>query len=628
MQQPEVGTTGIMAPMFTHRFPAPGVLLLVALAAGCAAPGPRAPSEPTEPAALASAGRHVEAAEAWLARARANPDRAFDARVNAAAQWLAAGRLAEARALIDELSPAAPDRAAEAELTLLRAELALALRDFETAERLLAGWDADVPPELRARFDGLRQRLAQSDPDSPRARVEALADALSDPAFEPQTALALLIELPTGTLATLADEFADRPALVPWLDLAGRVRPRLTDDPALRRVLADWRSRYGFEAGLVDPLHDWIRAWRETRPLPDSIAVLLPGDGALARVGGVLRDGLIDGWLDIAPGRRPALDFRYVADRPDAAARAWEQATAAGARFVIGPLPRDQVAAVIDAADASARTLLLNRPVDPAALPSRARPVAVLALPPEEEAELAALRALVREHERALVVAEDSDYGRRVADRFAETFTLGGGRVLERAAYARDTFDHTEVLAGLLDVDRSQARIDTLRALLDADFEAVPQRRTDFDLVFIAARGGDGLQLMPQLRFFGVESLPVYATSDIYPGGDVGSDLDGVQFPAPPWLLAEGEAAERRRRAEALYPALADAPTPSTLYALGRDAIALVPWFDALKRDPALYLAGNVGRLRLADGVLLERDLPWARVEAGQPVRYVPEAAD
>jgi hypothetical protein len=48
----------------------------------------------------------------------------------------------------------------------------------------------------------------------------------------------------------------------------------------------------------------------------------------------------------------------------------------------------------------------------------------------------------------------------------------------------------------------------------------------------------------------------------------------------------------------------------------------------AMKRDPALYLAGNVGRLRLADGVLLERDLPWAVVEDGRPVRFVPDADD
>jgi hypothetical protein len=340
----------------------------------------------------------------------------------------------------------------------------------------------------------------------------------------------------------------------------------------------------------------------------------------------MLRDGLLAEWWTLAPDRRPALDFRYVGDGEGDAARAWTEAVAAGAEFVIGPLARGQIAPVVERSDASTPTLLLNRPVEPAALPGRERPIAVLALPPEEEAELAAVRALVMDHDRALIVVEDSDYGRRVADSFRQTLTLGGGRVLAEVAYEPGGFDHTEVLSELLGVDRSEARIQALRQVLAADFEAVAGRRTDFDLVFLAARGGAGLQLMPQLRFLGVDSLPVYSTSDIFPGGDVGSDLEGVQFPAPPWLLADGKAAERRRQAEAWLPEIEGAPTLSTLHALGRDAMALVPWLGAMKRDPALYLAGNVGRLRLADGVTLERDLPWARVEQGRVVRAAPGA--
>jgi hypothetical protein len=605
-------------------------LLALVLAVGCAPTGPEVrPAEvDRDPAALADRGRHAEAAEAWLERARERPERAFRARVSAVEQWLAAGRTAEARALLERLRGAGPDAEAVFELDLLRAELALIERDFGTAERLLAGPRSRVPPALTSRFDALQQRLAAHNPDSPPARVEALADALGEPSFRPETALALLLDLPYAALERLGREFADRPALVPWLDLAARVRPKLTDDPALAAALGAWRDRYGFENGIETRLHEWIRAWRQTRPLPASIAVLLPGEGPLERVGRVLRDGLLAEWLTLVPERRPELDFRYVAEGEQAAARAWTDAVAAGSEFVIGPLTRAQVAPVIERSDGSTPTLLLNRPVDRAALPGRERPIAVLALPPEEEAELAAVQALVEGHARALIVTEGSDYGRRVAGRFAETFTLGGGRVLAEVDYESGAFDHTEPLSELLSVDRSEARIRALRDLLPVEFEAVAQRRTDFDVVFLAARRGAGLQLMPQLRFLGVESLPVYSTSDIYPGGDIGTDLDGVQFPAPPWLLAEGAAAERRRRAEAWLPQLVGDPTLSTLHALGRDAMALVAWMGAMKRDPALYLAGNVGRLRLADGVLLERDLPWAVVEDGRPVRFVPDADD
>ncbi|PKL95947.1 MAG: hypothetical protein CVV18_03575, partial [Gammaproteobacteria bacterium HGW-Gammaproteobacteria-8] len=149
--------------------------------------------------------------------------------------------------------------------------------------------------------------------------------------------------------------------------------------------------------------------------------------------------------------------------------------------------------------------------------------------------------------------------------------------------------------------------------------EAVAQRRTDIDVVFLAARGGDGRQLMPQLRFLDLDDLPVYATSGILTGTDPGRDLDGIRLPLAPWLLTDGAAAQRRQAAERDDPDLAGAPALSLLHALGRDALALARWLDRMKRDPELYLAGDVGRLRLADGLGFERDLPWAIIRDGQP---------
>lgn len=602
---------------------------LAAALIGCAAPGPGPGSDAdrSDPTVLAERGRHAEAAEAWLRVAEQRPDAAFDARAAAAKQWLEAGRTDRARAVIASLRGLDPDREQAFELDLLRAELALAERDFDTAKRLLAMPRTQVPLALRDRFDRLQIELEGEDPDSPAARLDALAEAVRQPSFRPATALSLLVDLPLAELERLRAAGADRPALVPWLDLAVTARSRLIDDPELERALESWRTRYGFEAELPDELAEWIRAWRETRPIPSSVAVLLPGEGPLAAAGGVLRDGLVSKWLDLPPDRRPRLDFHYLGAEPDASVSAYFEARAAGAEFVIGPLARDQVDLLVALPDTALPVLLLNRPMEPARPPRPAEPLAILALPPEEEAELAAVRALVGEHERAVVVAQDSDFGRRVADRFTETFELGGGRVLARTDYAPGEFDHTATLSLLLEIDRSERRIERLREVLSVEFEAVVQRRTDFDIVFLAVRGGDGLQIVPQLRFLDLPDTPLYSTSDIYPGSDVGTDLDGVQFPIAPWSLQEGPAAEQRRRAEALYPQLDTSPTLNVLYALGRDAMALVPWFSAMKRDPRLYVAGNVGRLRLADGVVLERDLPWARIVDGVPLRVEPDPA-
>ena len=293
--------------------------------------------------------------------------------------------------------------------------------------------------------------------------------------------------------------------------------------------------------------------------------------------------------------------------------------------MIIGPLPRTQIAPLLALPDSGVPTLLLNRPDVSTPGIGPERNFAMLALPPEEEAELAAVRALVGGMRRALVVAQATDFGGRVADRFVETFELGGGRVFARVEYRPEEFDHTDRLAELLEVDRSEQRIQRMEELLGEPVTSLPQRRSDVDVVFLATRGGDARQLMPQLRFFDLGEMPVYATSDAWPGGEVGIDLDGLQFAAAPWQLREGRWAEARRRAERINSTLADNPTLSLLHALGRDAITLAPWLNPMQRDPQLYLAGAVGRLRLADGVRLERDLPWARIENGRPVRYAPD---
>lgn len=604
------------------------VAVLSLLLAACAAPVPRPGQDgAADPQVLAAQGRHVEAAEAWLRQAEFEPDRADRARLKAAAQWLAAGREDEARAVLDLLSESELERNDQIELILLQAELALADGDHRSAARLLdhlLDHLLDRLPDERsdvieARLAELRQRLGASDPDGPAQRLERLRAIVSAPDFRPEDVLPGLIDLPVAELRRLRSEVEVEPELEPWLDLAVTTRRALLDPIALERALLDWALRWGLQPGEATELALWVDTWRAGQVWPGSIAVLLPGEGPLVRAGEVLRDGLLSAWLELPVQRRPALELMYLEGRPDAAVGARFEAVERGHSMVIGPLPREQVEAVLNLPDGGLPQILLNRPRDEEISAWSTRPAATLALPPEEEAELAAVHALVEMHQRAVIVAQSSDFGRRVADRFAQTFELGGGRIVGRAEYANDEFDHTAQLAVLLEVDRSEQRIAALSGLLGAPVEAIPQRRSDIDLVFLAARGGDARQLMPQLRFLDLDNLPVYATSDVLNGRDPGTDLDGILLPIAPWQLTEGPAAARRQQAERLYPDLARSNSFSLLHALGRDALGLARWLDRMKQDPELYFAGEVGRLRLADGLAFERDLPWAIIRGGRP---------
>lgn len=595
-------------------------LLLV----GCAAQAPLVRDDRlADPERLAAQGRHVEAAEAWLKQAELQPERADRVKrawLEAAAQWLAAGRPESARELLTLLSDAELDRVEVIELQLLRAELALLEGENRAAARLLANLSEQIPASLALRYDDLKQRLGRGGAaDGPELLVQQLRQALSDPAFRPVAAMPGLIDLPLAELRRLRREHEADEALVPWLDLLLAVRSTLLDPPALDAALLAWTQAWDLSSSEAVEVALWVDSWRAEQPWPESMAVLLPGAGSLVRAGELLRDGLLAAWLEQPPARRPELEFMYLDERVDAAVGARFEAAEHGHSLVIGPLPREQVEAALALPDAALPQILLNRPRDRQLESAASQSIVMLALPPEEEAELAAVHALVEMHQRAVVVAQSSDFGRRLADHFSTTFELGGGRVLGRAEYASSEFDHTERLAILLEVDRSEQRIKALSRLLGEPVEAVAQRRTDIDVVFLATRGGEARQLMPQLRFLELDELPVYATSGILTGADPGRDLDGIRLPLAPWLLASGAASQRRLQAEALYPVLSDSPSLSLLYALGRDALALARWMDRMKQDPELYYPAEVGRLRLADGQAYERDLPWAVIRGGRP---------
>lgn len=596
--------------------------LAVVLAAALAACAPSQPLTRQAPSAetaerLQRAGDHADAARMWLDLAAQTPDREDRYRLSAAGAWLAAGRPDAARRALEELDATALNETDRIRLRLVQGELALLAGDFASAQWQLALPANQVPDDLRPRWEDLNRRLADRREAPAGAAMDQLRTAIAEGSFSPELGLASLIEIPLGTLESLLEQHHEDPSIAPWLDLAFTGRRHLLDPRRLPAALESWQDRHPATGYSAAQAGEWLTAFRAAMPWPEQVAVLLPASGALQRPGRALREGLIARWLELPADDRPELAFHYVDNQAESALGAWFQAREDGADFLIGPLDRDQVAALLDLPDPGLPMLLLNRPPEAGRAGSTwPAQTAILALPPEEEAELAAVNALEAGHQRALVLGQSTDWGRRLADQFAETFRLGGGRVVGRAEYDPAVSDQTERLEVLLELDRSERRIAAVRSVLGSSVEAEPRRRTDVDLVFLAARADDARVVRPQLRFFGAGDLPVYSTSHVHIPGQADPDLQGIELAAAPWFLSSGPHAEARRRAGRQFSGL-DNPTLSRLHALGRDALSLAPWLAWMHTDPALPLAGHSGRLRLADGRILERDLPWARITGG-----------
>lgn len=601
------------------------LLCLGALLAACAAPSPRSGDETDADAharMLYEEGRYEAAARAWESRAVTSPEQAARFRIRAAEAWLAAGdREAAAGLLAGPDADTLPPRMAT-RLWLARAELALERGDPMTAGWMLAEAETGDLSGFQSRLETLRERLETTRTQPAAQALSALESTVRRPDFTPETALSLLIDLPVADLRSLLRARADDPALAPWLDLGLTVRSHLLDDPGLRTALTAWQTRRPGTGYATGDALEWVQAWRATVPWPNRMAVMLPGPGPLESPGHALRDGLLSAWLGLDARARPGLDFHYLDDTAEAAMGSWFQAREDGAEFIIGPLRRDQVERMLALDDPGVPMLLLNHPE---ALTTDTAIRYMLALLPEDSAGIAAIHALARDYRRVLVLAQDTAWGRRVADRFIETFNAGGGRVLERAVYSPEDSDYSVLLRDFLGLERSRERISRVRDLLGA-VGSDARARTDADFIFLAARHDDARQLVPQLEFFGFGSVPVFAPAQIHDDLDRErgeTDLDGIQMAMAPWFIRGMPANDLRMQANRRFPGL-DNYSLSQLHALGRDALGLVRWLDHMRADPALYYPGLTGRLSLGDDGRLERDLPWSRFEQGQVVDGAP----
>ncbi len=604
------------------------LLGLLALLTACAPSGPATRTDPARDAdiirieEMLAAGDFEAAALAFENEALTRPLAGDRLLIRAAEAWLAADRPDAAELALDRIRIAALADRDLVRLDLAQAELAMRRGDLANAGWLLASAAGRLPRSLDNRHALLEARLLELQSRPVRGALAALRQAVDEPDFGGDTALSLMLQFPVADLERVLYQVGDQPELLPWLDLVISARENLLDDPGLDRALAAWQRRWSELGYSADQARRWIAAWRQTRPMPERITVLLPAaDTPLYRPGKALREGILAGWLRLSPQRRPQLDFRYIESAPENVVAAWFDARDNGTDFLIGPLDQGKAQALAALPDAGViPTLLLNLPAEIELLDEAGGELAALALPPETEAELAAIHALAMGGRRALVLSQYSDWGERVAGAFIDTFTLGGGQVVADRIYDPEIPDHSTLLREMLEIDRSRARINRVAGLLDGEVESEAQRRSDIDVIFLGARASDGRLLRPQLEFFDAGDLTLMATSYIVDGAprpERDRDLDGITTPMPPWFLDFTTAGAVRERAASLYAGL-DNATLSRLHALGRDAIALVPWLSMMRADPTLALPGMMGELSLPDDHVIERNLPVVRIEGGR----------
>ena len=483
----------------------------------------------------------------------------------------------------------------------------LTVENFPTLERL--------SDEQRIRFVDLRATALAARGNFEEAITERIR---LDPRLSPEQRSAnhdalwqVLRTLPSARLEALADASADYDE-EGWFRLA---QLALTWGDDLDRQLIElgrWREQWERHPAARVPPSEIALSEIVAQERPQRIALLLPLELA---PGAIVRDAFMSAYFNLLElgGQVPEVRFYDTGTTADNIVALHRQARADGAQMIIGPLLKPQVAALQQEADLGVPTLALN---NNEGLNTIAPQLYQFALSPESEARQVARKAWADGHRNVAILSPlDADNAAlpRKRESFINEWQRLGGRVVAQDSY-RDNY--TEAISAMLDLDASNARMESLRALVDRPLLFVQRRRQDIDFIYLLADPAPARQIVPSLAYLYAGDIPVYAGQDIYSGLArplQDRDLNGVIFGESPWLLSSAESDASRLRE--LFPATT--ANNLRLQAFGLDAFHLYPRLRLLESSPDSRMPGATGILRLGDNRTIESELVWATVTDG-----------
>jgi uncharacterized protein len=583
------------------------VLMVSLVAAACSLIKPaETPADKQEHAArLARDGKHAEAARAYADLALQLPAESDNYELLSAEQWVAAANIPAAKQALAQVSPEARTKLATPR-ALVASEIAFAENDPTRAIRELDQIPVPTVPEQAQNYYWIRGRsafLTGHPVEGTRALVER-ERSLTDPAALKANREELLSRVRTAAErgAPMKAPPKTDPIVVGWLEL-GPVAVEIERNPARAApALDNWKRQYP-----QHPANTSVLAVAQTQiavatEYPNQIALLLPLSGRSETVGVAVRDGFIAAYLQQKSATRPRLKIYDVA--AESVGSAYSRAISDGAGFVVGPLTKEDVAAVAPLSAGQTPVLALNFLGDAISAPRNFYQFALL---PEDEARMVARRVVADGRLAGVSIVPSGELGNRVAAAFADELTTLGGTVLDSQRYEPSQPDFSDIIKQVLQVKVTKGEPST--------------HRTDATFVFIVGTPGAARLIMPQLRFHYAGDVPVYSTSDSFePDPSANSDIDGMFFPGMPWMISNDPVtAQIRDGVRTAWPSRTARSDRSRLFAFGFDAYRLVPGLRSNAPSTASEIAGVTGKLHLDQQNKIRRDLDWAQIKGGVP---------
>jgi outer membrane PBP1 activator LpoA protein len=332
------------------------------------------------------------------------------------------------------------------------------------------------------------------------------------------------------------------------------------------------------------------------------IGVMLPLSGSYAPAGLALREGMTAAAAADADPAKPEL--RFVDTQGGDVAAIYRQFAQDGARFVIGPLLKEEVSALgKNAAELPVPILALNQVTD-----VKRDSFYQFALTPEQEVEQAAGSAWFDGLQNAMVLAPQTPLGQRLINHFSGYWKSLGGKIAGIKTYQPGAADYAGPVRELLGKFAVQPGQPEGSA-------PPPAPAATGEFVFLVADARDARLLRPYLEFEESTPIPVYATSQVFDGAAAeprNQDLNGVIFCDAPWLLNDQDSGPTS--SQALREKMKTIPENYLrLLPMGLDAYGLIPQLEQLRQGGQNRYNGAVGALTVRDGNRIQRQLHCAK---------------
>lgn len=378
-----------------------------------------------------------------------------------------------------------------------------------------------------------------------------------------------------------------------WIDLALLSKRNSLNTPEMMQALLAWRIKNPHHPGNALIPNNKILNQLMTMTPPRQIAILLPQHGKYASSGQKVRAGLINAYYRNLP-KIGAQNVKFYDTTQDAGNldTLYQQARNEGADFIIGPLTKEEVKRMKRYTSFDALTLALNYTEGyDRSLPTHFYEFGLL---PEDEVNQMAAEAREAGLSEAILIAPKNAWGERLSAALSKRWQASGGVIKDTWHYAlRSNFN--EEVARLLKVD---IKADT--ALMRENNHKTTleeQRRQDFDVIFLFSQPKEARVIVPLLRYYYANSIPIYASASVYYRKMVvtnDADLKGVIVCDIPWGNDHTQETAPSNR----------------LYAVGKDAYLLSQTLPRLAQLPHFPLYGKTGALTLGVNHQIHRRLP------------------